>query len=137
MVWNTSKKVAMVGRGALSLLTVAYSLVTTSALRVVYCVRDGGDLVLAHNTFVACYSGEHSVAAGLAWVVLAVFSVGFPVSSFLYLWSRHHPTEHFSGQSPAFQVLWGNFVAQDYQPQYFWVLHLGMADGGHHLSEAW
>ena len=77
--------VAMVCRVALSGLTILYPTVATSALLMVHCETQHGVLVLYANPVYQCYTSDHLTAAVLAWLVLAVLVVGFPVLSWLHL----------------------------------------------------
>ena len=85
-----SKLLAVPCRVSLSVLTILYPTIATSALRMLYCTRQshGGARVLYANPVYECYTGYHLTAGALAWITLAVHVAGFPIVSWLYLRRR-------------------------------------------------
>ena len=45
-------------------------------------------LLLASNSSIQCYQGSHILAATLGWTTLFVFSLGYPLVSFTFLWRQ-------------------------------------------------
>ena len=52
----------------------------------------GGDdelvsgLVLQANPVYLCYTGDHRAVGAMAWLVLILHVIGFPLATFAYLW---------------------------------------------------
>ena len=85
---RVSKLLAIPCRVSLSVLTILYPTVATSALRMLYCTRQSGILVLYANPVYECYTGYHLTAGALAWVALIVHVAAFPIASWIYLRRR-------------------------------------------------
>ena len=109
------------GMAALMLL---YPMVCNGVLNMLYCrANENGEYALAYNSSFRCYVGPHLPVAALAWLVLVVHVIGFPVMTFLYL--RRH-VKHSAVMPPAWQSTWQTFTAQDFQPEMYWFVHVNL-----------
>jgi len=68
------------------LLAVMYGPVVNTVVDLLYCRASGGGdeaaaWVMASNPAVTCYTGPHTIAAGVAWATVAAYLVAYPVWS--------------------------------------------------------
>ena len=85
--WRHSVRlvVCLLTRVCVTLTVVMYPLITSLALGMVNCVSLNGRYVLAASSYYECYTGDHARVGGLAWIILLLHVVGFPVGTYLYL----------------------------------------------------
>ena len=132
-------KLGVLCRFAMSGLAITYPMMANSALQMINCangvvatdittadstevVRTG--LVLVANPLYECYKGDHFVVGGMAWAVLFMHVIGFPLATFVYL-KRTVPVP--AKQTKQWLAIWNNYVAGDFFPRYFWMSHVNLA----------
>ena len=122
-----TKVVGALRRIGLSMLVLLYPLVCNTALNMVHCTHDSdGSLRLASNPLFVCYSGPHLRVGMLAWLAVVLHVVGFPVLTFTVLWRQRDKLSSVIVRAPVFEATWGGFIAQDFQPAYFWFVHINL-----------
>lgn len=89
---------------AVAVMSLAYMPIVTTALTALDCTDTAIDGVryLQADLSVPCYTGQHAVAQGIAFIVLALVGLGFPVLLVTRLW-RAGPVQL---RRPGFRAAW-------------------------------
>ena len=116
---------AVFRRMLMSLLVLLYPLVTNTTLALINCksVVGLGGLRWASNTNFQCYANDHAFVGILSWLVLFVYVLGFPLTTFGILYRQRH---QFDAMPRHWQSTWMNFTAGDYKPDAFYFAHLNL-----------
>jgi hypothetical protein len=111
-------------RMSMTTLLLTYPLICNGAFSMLRCTRDKANvLVLASNPMFRCYTGDHALVAGPAWIAMIGHVWAFPIITLFRLVRRGNKVAYMAiSQSSA----WGTFTAQDFQPHYYWFVHLNM-----------
>lgn len=131
------KVLPLLKRFTMTWLTLGYALICNTTLSMINCVPGRIDIstfadafpryrsasVLSSNKMIECYVGDHKSVAVLAWFVLFLHVLGFPLLTFLFLRSRRLV---FHLQDKAFKSIWINFITGDFHAEKFWFVHLNM-----------
>lgn len=135
------KKFPLLKRLGMSLLTLIYPLICNSTFSMLYCapgrIADYSvpvtlqhpfpafrpAMLLQINTDFECYAGDHLRVGVLAWFVLFLHVLGFPIVSLVYLYRKHTT---FALRSKEWNATWTNFVSGDYKHEYFWYAHVNL-----------
>jgi hypothetical protein len=111
-------------RMSMTTLLLTYPLICNGAFNMLRCTRDKGNvLVLASNPMFRCYTGDHALVAGPAWIAMIGHVWAFPIITLFRLIRRGNKIAYMGATQTS---AWGTFTGQDFQPRFFWFVHLNM-----------
>jgi len=79
----------------------------------------GATSVLSTSKSISCYTGDHTLAAVLAWSIAIVYLILAPMAIFAYL-SKHHKQESFDHTEHSRNIKRFGFLTKQVRPVYHW-----------------